>query len=112
MEEKETKQHKQPEWCTYPGADAPVWGCWSLLRNNVKNEDFCRTCECHKHYKMYEKHFKKEFISNIEALFSEDKLDEIALKEYPIVSIVDINEDARYYFKQGLKKLKDEIIYG
>lgn len=38
----------QPEWCTYPDAAKPVWGCWSLLNGRVTGEEFCKGCEMHK----------------------------------------------------------------
>lgn len=39
---------EQPEWCKYPEANAPLWGCWSLLGGYVLNEDYCKNCECYK----------------------------------------------------------------
>jgi len=46
----------QPEWCTYPDAAMPVWGCWSLLNGRVTGEDFCKGCEMYKkNIKQYEK---------------------------------------------------------
>lgn len=38
----------QPEWCEYPDAAMPVFGCWSLLNGRVTGEDFCKGCEMHK----------------------------------------------------------------
>lgn len=38
----------QPEWCTYPDAAIPVFGCWSLLNGRVTGEDFCKGCELRK----------------------------------------------------------------
>ena len=38
----------QPEWCEYPDAATPVWGCWSLLNGRATGEDFCKVCEMHK----------------------------------------------------------------
>ena len=39
---------KQPKWCNYPNANQPIWGCWSLLDGLVKNEDYCKNCDCYK----------------------------------------------------------------
>jgi len=39
---------KQPSWCNYPGAETPFWGCWSLLDGYVKDENYCKTCDCYK----------------------------------------------------------------
>lgn len=39
---------KQPSWCNYPGAETPFWGCWSLLYGYVKDENYCKTCDCYK----------------------------------------------------------------
>jgi hypothetical protein len=39
---------KQPDWCNYPEADKPFIGCWSLLFGKVKDEDYCKDCECYK----------------------------------------------------------------
>lgn len=41
----------QPEWCSYPDALMPMFGCWSLmdLRPNGKrcqiSNEFCKNCE-------------------------------------------------------------------
>jgi hypothetical protein len=46
-----TKQTvSQPEWCTYPDAAMPVFGCWSLLNGRVTGEDFCKSCELYKEH--------------------------------------------------------------
>lgn len=39
---------EQPKWCSYPEADIPFWGCWSLLAGYVKNEDYCKKCDAYK----------------------------------------------------------------
>lgn len=39
---------EQPAWCSYPEADRPFWGCWSLLDGYVTGEDFCKKCDCYK----------------------------------------------------------------
>ena len=39
---------EQPKWCNYPDATRPCLGCWSLLDGLVKNEDFCKHCDCYK----------------------------------------------------------------
>ena len=39
---------EQPKWCNYPDATRPFLGCWSLLDGLVKNEDFCKNCDCYK----------------------------------------------------------------
>lgn len=39
---------KQPEWCNYPDAAVPLWGCWSLLSGMVKSEKYCKKCERYK----------------------------------------------------------------
>ena len=122
MEEKEAKQYEQPEWCTYPDASKPFWGCWSLLDGKVKNEDFCRTCECHKHFKIYENFFykkiskeQKEMKEDLQKLFSDEELEEMANEAYTPVLVkegtdmTDIRDDARYYYLKGLKDLRDLI---
>ena len=43
-----TKNIKQPEWCCYPEADEPFWGCWSLLDGMVTSEEYCKKCEYYK----------------------------------------------------------------
>ena len=39
---------EQPAWCSYPEADRPLWGCWSLLDGYVTGEDFCKKCDYYK----------------------------------------------------------------
>ena len=39
-----------PEWCTYPDADRPVWGCDSLLFGLVTSKEYCKNCEMNKDY--------------------------------------------------------------
>ena len=39
---------KQPEWCDYPDAAVPFWGCWSLLTEMVESEGYCKKCELYK----------------------------------------------------------------
>ena len=39
---------EQPSWCNYPEADKPLSGCWSLWFGKVKDEDYCKDCECYK----------------------------------------------------------------
>ena len=39
---------KQPEWCNYPDATVPFWGCCSLLAGRVENEGYCKKCERYK----------------------------------------------------------------
>lgn len=41
------KELKQPSWCSYPDANAPTFGCWSLLAGMVTDEKYCRECDCH-----------------------------------------------------------------
>lgn len=38
---------KQPDWCNYPDATVRMFGCWSLVNGLVKDEDFCKDCDCH-----------------------------------------------------------------
>lgn len=38
---------KQPDWCDYPEADQPFFGCWSLLDGMVTDENYCKECECY-----------------------------------------------------------------
>ena len=47
-EEHWTHYKEQPEWCGYPDASRPTWGCWSLLAGYVKDEDFCKKCDAYK----------------------------------------------------------------
>ena len=39
---------EQPEWCSYPDASVPMWGCWSLWFGMVTGEEFCKDCECYR----------------------------------------------------------------
>ena len=39
---------KQPEWCNYPDAEKQFIGCWSLQLGMVKNEDYCKDCDCYR----------------------------------------------------------------
>jgi len=50
-----TKNYKQPDWCTYPDAMDPKFGCWSLVGNWEEelgfkspekiDRSFCDGCE-------------------------------------------------------------------
>lgn len=51
---------KQPSWCNYPEADEPFIGCWSLWFGKVKDEDYCKDCECYKNW--YE--WAEDFLHN------------------------------------------------
>ena len=42
---------KQPKWCSYPDATTPTLGCWSLLDGLVKDENYCKDCDCYKQLK-------------------------------------------------------------
>lgn len=120
MDKNEVRKYKQPEWCTYPEANKPLWGCWSLLGGKVKDENFCLTCECHKNYNMYRDYFwkqwtaeKKEMKDALIEFFSDDNLQEMAENAYPVNAVQradcfeDINDDARYYYLKGLKDLRN-----
>lgn len=120
MDKNEVRKYKQPEWCTYPDASKPFWGCWSLLDGKVKDENFCLTCECHKNYGMYRDYFwkqwtadKKEMKDALVEFFSDDNLQKMAENAYPVNAVQksdffeDINDDARYYYLRGLKDLKN-----
>jgi len=39
--------YPQPKWCGYPDAVQGLMGCWSLMDFMVKNEGFCKGCDCH-----------------------------------------------------------------
>lgn len=39
---------EQPDWCDYPDATAPFWGCWSLLEGMVESKEYCNKCELYK----------------------------------------------------------------
>ena len=39
----------QPDWCAYPDATQPMFGCWSLLGGIVTGEDYCKKCELYIH---------------------------------------------------------------
>lgn len=41
------EEYAQPEWCDYPNALCPL-GCWSLIYRMVKDEDYCKNCDCYK----------------------------------------------------------------
>lgn len=41
------KEYHQPKWCGYPNALAGLLGCWSLTGGLVKNEDYCKDCDCY-----------------------------------------------------------------
>lgn len=39
------RKYKQPDWCHYPEALMPLFGCWSLLGDRGKiNLGFCKDC--------------------------------------------------------------------
>ncbi len=40
------EKYPQPKWCTYPDAVCGVMGCWSLMDFRVKDEQFCKNCDC------------------------------------------------------------------
>ena len=40
------EEYCQPEWCNYPDA-LGLLGCWSLISRMVKEENYCRNCDCH-----------------------------------------------------------------
>ena len=43
---------EQPKWCNYPHAASPTFlGCWSLLDGLVKDESYCKDCDCYKRLK-------------------------------------------------------------
>ena len=42
---------EQPKWCDYPDATRPFFGCWSLLDGLVKEESYCKDCDCYKQLK-------------------------------------------------------------
>lgn len=42
---------KKPKWCNYPDATTPTLGCWSLLDGLVKDESYCKDCDCYKQLK-------------------------------------------------------------
>lgn len=118
MDKNEVRKYKQPEWCTYPEANKPLWGCWSLFGGKVKDENFCLTCECHKNYNMYRDYFWKQWTTEMKdaliEFFGDGNLEEMAEKAYPIVNIKgetgyeeDANDDARYYYLKGLKDLRN-----
>lgn len=44
------EKYAQPNWCDYPDALRGEMGCWSLVGLYVKDEDYCKTCECHVDY--------------------------------------------------------------
>ena len=39
---------KQPDWCDNPDATVPFWGCCSLNARLVKDEDYCKDCDCYR----------------------------------------------------------------
>ena len=39
---------EQPKWCNYPDATRPIFGCWSLFGGLVKDESYCKDCDCYK----------------------------------------------------------------
>ncbi len=42
--------YSQPEWCQYPAAlDGPA-GCWSLVYRSGVSHEYCKNCDCAKHY--------------------------------------------------------------
>ena len=49
------KLHPQPPWCQYPNAIEGFMGCWSLMKFMVKNEEYCKKCDCHKSHKAFSK---------------------------------------------------------
>lgn len=127
MDKNNVIKYAQPKWCTYPEANKPVWGCWSLLEGKVVDENFCRTCECHEHYKVYENFFnkiwikrclddKKETKEKLINAFSDENIEKIAEEAYPInavktgTDLEDTNDDARYYYLEGLKKLREVLL--
>lgn len=42
---------KQPDWCCYPDAEEPLFGCWSLRAGYVTSKEYCKKCDCYKHKK-------------------------------------------------------------
>ena len=109
---------KQPEWCTYPDAGVPGWGCYSLWFGKVTGEDYCKECDAYienvkKIKKQMEQNSKaKEFLEK----YSDEKLGEMALRQYPNNPVAvgygeheDINGDARFYAIRGMQLLRDEI---
>ena len=53
---------EQPKWCNYPHAASPTFlGCWSLLDGLVKDESYCKDCDCYKRLKdkWYENYRRK-----------------------------------------------------
>lgn len=42
------ENYPQPEWCSYPDATLGMFGCFSLMDRLVKNENYCKNCECYK----------------------------------------------------------------
>ncbi len=45
------REHKQPDWCTYPDALAGPMGCWSLFYTPERvNNGYCLNCECHRNH--------------------------------------------------------------
>lgn len=42
------KRHPQPKWCNYPEATSGAMGCWSLMDFQVKDENYCKKCECYR----------------------------------------------------------------
>lgn len=43
-------RYASPEWCRYPDAVGGIMGCWSLIGGMVKDEGYCRNCDCHRDY--------------------------------------------------------------
>jgi hypothetical protein len=113
----EKKKLTKPEWCDYPDAEVPGWGCYSLWFGKVTGEDYCKDCECHiENVKKMQEQFRqnmkaKEFLEK----YSNEKLSELAKRQFPenIVKqgefFEDLNDDARYYALEGMKMLRDTM---
>ena len=39
---------EQPSWCDYPDAEDQFIGCWSLQFGMVKDESYCKECDCYR----------------------------------------------------------------
>jgi hypothetical protein len=115
MEEK--KNIVKPTWCTYPNAEVPGWGCYSLWLGKVTGENYCKDCECHiENVKKMQEQFRqnmeaKEFLEK----YSNEKLAELAKRQFPAKVAdydgiyEDLNDDARHYALEGMKMLRDEM---